>query len=165
MKKNLVILICSFMILGLAGAVSIALAEGGAPKADGKAVYDYITKADPYQNWALFPGKGKLYKGKHPHGAFLTTYVNAVALKGINDRVGTLADGTIIVKENYTPDKTLAAVTVMYRVKGYDSDAGDWFWAKYKADGSIAKEGKVAGCIGCHTAVINNDWVFTGPVK
>ncbi len=79
MKRNLVILICSFMILGLAGAVSIALAGGGAPKADGKAVYDYITKADPYQNRALFPGKDKLYKGKHPHGAFLTTYVNAVA--------------------------------------------------------------------------------------
>ncbi len=63
------------------------------------------------------------------------------------------------------PDKTLGAVTVMYRVKGYDSDAGDWFWAKYKADGSIEKEGKVAGCIGCHTAAIGNDWIFTGPVK
>ena len=69
------------------------------------------------------------------------------------------------------PDKTLGAVTVMYRVNGYDPDAGDWFWAKYKADGSIAKAGKVAGCIGCigcigcHAAVINNVWIFTGPVK
>ena len=63
------------------------------------------------------------------------------------------------------PDKILGAVTVMYRVKGYDPEAGDWFWAKYKADGSIEKEGKVAGCIGCHTASIGNDWIFTGPVK
>jgi hypothetical protein len=50
-------------------------------------------------------------------------------------------------------------------VLGYDPDAGDWFWAKHTADGTIAKKGKVAGCINCHTAVITNDWVFTGPVK
>ena len=144
----------------------LVLAGGGPlPPAKGQAVYDYITKTSPYQDWALFPGKDKLYKGKHPHGALLTTYVNDVALNGINNKIGTLTDGAIIVKENYMPDKILGAVTVMYRVKGYDPEAGDWFWAKYKADGSIEKEGKVAGCIGCHTASIGNDWIFTGPVK
>lgn len=163
MKKALVVLLCGFMLLGLVGT---SLAGGGQlPEANGKAVYDYITKAKPYQTWALFPGKGKFYEGRHPHGAFLTTYVNDVALAGINARAGTLADGSIIVKENFMPDKTLGAVTVMYRAKGYNSDAGDWFWAKYKVDGSIEKEGQVAGCIGCHATVITNDWVFTGPVK
>ena len=162
MKRNLVVLLFCFMILGL---VSIALAGGGLPEAKGKVVYDYITKTNPYQQWALFPGKGKLYKGKHPHGALLTSYVNDVALAGINDKVGTLANGSIIVKENYMPNKMLGAVTVMYRVGGYDPNGGDWFWAKYKADGAIAKEGKVDGCINCHAAVINNDWIFTGPVK
>lgn len=163
MKRNLVILVCSFIVFGLVG---IALAGGGnLPKAEGKAVYDYITKTNPYHNWALFPGKDKLYKGAHPHGALLTTYVNDIALKGINDKVGTLANGAMIIKENYMPDKMLGAVTVMYRVDGYDPDAGDWFWAKYTADGAIEKEGKVAGCINCHTAAITNDWVFTGPVK
>ena len=84
---------------------------------------------------------------------------------------------TIIVKRNYggegvsianvanDPAKYLKAVTVMLKRPGYDPETGDWFWAKYNADGSIAKEGKVAGCIGCHTAAINNDWIFTGPVK
>ncbi len=162
MKKNLVVTLCGFVVLGLVG---IALAGGGLPEAKGKAVYDFITKAEPYQQWALFPGKGKFYKGKHPHGALLTTYVNDIALASIKDRSGTLANGSIIVKENYMPDKKLGAVTVMYRVKGYDPNGGDWFWAKYKADGSVAKEGKVNGCINCHAAVINNDWVFTGPVK
>jgi hypothetical protein len=152
-----------FFIAGSAGMVSAADSE--LPAAEGKAVYDYITKDNPYHNWALFPGKDQFYKGQHPHGALLTTYVNHVALDGIKQKVGSLADGAIIVKENYMPDKTLGAVTVMYRVDGYDPEAGDWFWAKYNADGSIAKEGKVAGCIGCHTAAINNDWIFTGPVK
>jgi len=163
MKKNRIVLLCSFMVLGLVG---FALAGGGEqPPAEGKAVYNFITKADPYQQWSLFPGKGKFYTGKHPHGALLTTYVNDIALTGIKNKVGTLPVGSMIVKENYMPNKMLGAVTVMYRVDGYDPNGGDWFWAKYKADGSIAKEGKVNGCINCHAAVINNDWVFTGPVK
>lgn len=165
MKKGLLVaLVMAFAFL--ISTSGLGLAGGDAmPAAEGKAVYDYIIKANPYQDWALFPGKDKFYKGAHPHGALLTTYVNDVALEGINGKVGMLADGAIIVKENYMPDKTLGAVTVMYRVKGYDAEAGDWFWAKYSAAGMIAKEGKVAGCIGCHTAAIGNDWIFTGPVK
>ncbi|MCF6239494.1 MAG: cytochrome P460 family protein [Candidatus Marinimicrobia bacterium] len=165
MKKRLLVALVMTIVL-LLSSTGLVLAGGrGLPTAEGQAVYDYITQTSPYQNWSLFPRKGKLYKGQHPHGALLTSYVNDIALKGINDRVGILDDGAIIIKENYMPDKTLGAVTVMYRVKGYDPDAGDWFWAKYKADGAIAKAGKVAGCIGCHTAAISNDWVFTGPVK
>ena len=147
-------------------ASGLALAAGSTlPNADGQAVYDYITKTNPYQAWPLYPGKDKLYKGAHPHGALLTTYVSKGAHAAITARAGQFPDGSFIIKENYMPDKTLGAVTVMYRVKGYDPEAGDWFWAKYKADGAIEKEGKVAGCIGCHAAAINNDWVFTGPVK
>lgn len=164
MKKFLTMVAMTGMVLGASWGMALA-GSASLPAANGKAVYDYITKTSPYQQWSLFPGKEKLYVGKHPHGAFLTTYVNGAALKGIEGKVGTLADGSIIVKENYMPDKTLGAVTVMYRVKGYDPNAGDWFWAKYKEDGSIEKEGKVAGCIGCHTAAIQNDWIFTGPVK
>jgi len=150
----------------LAGILTPATAaDEMLPKTDGATVYQYITQTNPYQQWALFPGKEKLYVGKHPHGAFLTTHVNEVALKGIQDKAGTLPEGSIIVKENYTSEKKLAAVTVMYRTHGYDPNAGDWFWAKYKANGSIEKEGKVQGCIGCHATKIDNDWIFTGPVK
>ena len=166
MQMNRVLLIVTLACAFMVGSFAVALAGSSSlPDTDGAAVFKYITKTEPYKQWALFPGKGEFYKGKHPHGALLTTYVNKVALAGINNKAGTLANGSIIVKENFMPDKMLGAVTAMYRVAGYDPDAGDWFWAKYKADGSIAKEGKVAGCIGCHTAAINNDWVFTGPVK
>jgi hypothetical protein len=156
----------------LLGCLSLFLAVGftqaggmDLPKADGEAVYQYITQANPYQQWPLFPGKEKLYKGAHPHGAFLTTYVSPDALSAIDNKSGPLPDGSFVIKENYRPDKTLAAVTVMYRVKGYDAEAGDWFWAKYAADGKIQKEGKVTGCINCHASAIQNDWIFTGPVK
>lgn len=166
MGTRRIIIVVSVTCLILAGSVGLILAGGmDPPAANGKAVYEYITKAKPYQSWALFPGKDKFYKGAHPHGALLTTYVSEGALDAINNKSGLFPVGSFIVKENYMPNKKLGAVTVMYRVDGYNADAGDWFWAKYNADGSIAKEGKVAGCIGCHAAVINNDWVFTGPVK
>ncbi len=166
MTRKQIVKIFAISTVLMLGSFTTAFADGGAlPKADGDAVYAFITKTSPYQQWAFFPGTGELYKGKHPHGALLTTYVNDRALTGIQGKAGSLQEGSIIVKENYMPDKKLGAVTVMYRVAGYDPEAGDWFWAKYKADGSIEKAGKVTGCIGCHAAVINNDWIFTGPVK
>ena len=41
----------------------------------------------------------------------------------------------------------------------------DYATVKYAPDGNILKEGKVAGCINCHTSVKANDWLFTGPIK
>jgi hypothetical protein len=131
------------------------------PGAEGAAVYSYITTVSKYQDWDLWPGKDKMYKGQPPHGAFLTTYINKAAKSAIDAGKVTGA-GAILVKENYSPEKKLAAVTVMYKVAGYNPDANDWFWAKYAADGKVQKEGKVEGCIKCHGAKKVNDYVFTG---
>ncbi len=51
----------------------------------------------------------------------------------------------------------LMAVTPMHRVKGFNPEAGDWFWAKYDA------AGKVAGCINCHQARAAENWIFAEP--
>jgi len=113
----------------------------------------------------MWPGKTALYPGTLPHGALLTTYVNDVAYKAIRAKKGKLPNGSIVVKENYMPDKSLAALTVMYKVKGYNSEANDWFWAKYMPDGKIEAEGKVDMCIGCHGMKKWNDYVLTAPLK
>ena len=68
-------------------------------------------------------------------------------------------------KENYTADKKLAALTVMYKVKGYNPQAGDWFWAKYLPDGKIAAEGRVDACIQCHSMAKANDYIMIAPLK
>jgi hypothetical protein len=69
-----------------------------------------------------------------------------------------------MLKENYTPEKKLAAVTVMYKVKGYNPDGGDWFWVKYDPNYDILAEGKVEGCLNCHGSAKANDYVFAGKV-
>jgi hypothetical protein len=73
--------------------------------------------------------------------------------------------GAIVVKENYTPDSTLAATTVMYKVSGYDPEAGDWFYLKRLADGTVEASGRVAGCQGCHAQRADNDYLFTGALS
>lgn len=123
----------------------------------------HIIGLAPYKKWDKWPGKGEMYKGTEPHGAFLTTYVNDIALTSINNMKG-MDNNAIIVKENYSPDKKLIAVHVMYKVKGYNPDGGDWFWVKYGADFEIAAEGKVKGCLDCHTKAKDNDYIFTGKV-
>ena len=163
--QSILVLAAAALLCVPALAAAMSHEKGMKPKPEGKSFIEYLNKVKYQENWQFFPGKGKLYEGRHPHGAFLTTYVNDKALKALQDRAGMLPDGAIVVKENYSPEKKLMAVTAMYRVKEYNADAGDWFWIKYAPDGAIQAEGKAEGCIKCHGSVIMNDWIFTGPVK
>ena len=121
------------------------------PDTTAQAVWQYLQDADD-QDWQLWPGKGELYEGTEPHGMLLTTYLNGAAHEALTAGSGAMPNGAIIVKENYTPDRTLAAVTVMYSAEGYDPDHNDYFWAKYQADGSVDAAGRVQSCIACHSA-------------
>ena len=38
----------------------------------------------------------------------------------------------------------------MAKVRGYDPDDNDWFWAMYGPKGSVIREGKIASCIECN---------------
>jgi len=134
------------------------------PGADAGKLYEYITKHKPYTQWQLWPGRGRMYKGTEPHGALLTTYVDNTALASVKKKKG-MAEGSLIAKENYTADRKFDALTVMYKIKGFNPSAGDWFWAKYDKAGKVLASGKVEGCIKCHGKKKDNDYVFTGEVK
>ena len=122
-----------------------------------------IYEQTPYQEWALWPGKEKFFKGAEPHGIYVTVYVNDTALESIKNAKG-MADNSIVLKENYSADKLLASVTVMQKVKGYNLEGGDWFWVRFSPDSEITDEGKVIMCLGCHTGAETNDYIYTGKV-
>ncbi|MDD5772957.1 MAG: cytochrome P460 family protein [bacterium] len=124
----------------------------------------FITKCGTYTNWEMWPGKEKLYAGKEPHGSFLTLYVNKIALDSLTEKKD-MQDGAMIVKENYSADKKLMAITVMYKVKGFDPAAGDWLWIKYDPAFEILAEGKVKECIDCHSKAKNADYIMTEKIK
>ncbi len=135
-------------------------ASAAMPPADATALWNHLQKVNYAASYKLFPGKGRMYPGSQPHGAFLTTYVNDAAFDALRGGSARLPAGSILVKENYMPDRSLAAVTVMYKVAGFDASNNDWYWLKRSADGTVEASGKPAGCIACHKPAAR-DYVLT----
>ena len=148
-------------------------------KEDVKFANDIWEAMKGYPDWML---KTDVMPGKTPHGAFVRIYYNVVIVDGkpyhvINkdNFMGKDAEGKKLELKTVaeSPKKYLAAVTVMVqREAGYDPDNNNWFWVKYNADGSIAKndkkmalagrvaKGMNAGCIACHKGAKDGDYVF-----
>ena len=159
-----ILLVMAVSLIGLLG-LACGSSTPDLPGADGSAVWNYIQEVDYQQNWKLWPGKGELYEGGEPHGALFTTYLNPIALQALQTKAGAMLNGSIIVKENYSPEAVFSLVTVMYKVNGYDAENNDWFWAKIGAGGDVQAEGKVMGCQVCHGAGRANDFVLTASLK
>jgi hypothetical protein len=138
MKK----LLCAALLVLAAAALAVsgsdALAQAELPQTEPGPLWTYITQTNPYTGWRMWPGKQAFYPGTRPHGALLTTYVNDTAFKAIEGGQKSLLPGSIIVKENYSPQKELMAITTMYKVIGYDPPHNNWFWVKYQPDGEVA---------------------------
>lgn len=153
--RKLPLLIVAVSLISVAHPSFTQLAKNEI-KAD--AFIKYITVADPYTEWQTWPDKGK---APHGHGIFITTHVNRSAFKSITEKKG-MADGSIIVVENYTADKTLAGLTTMYKLGGYNPEAGDWYWIEATPTGRVLRFGKAQPCIDCHSAQAGNDYIWTG---
>jgi hypothetical protein len=171
MKKTVLYLLAAALVL-CTGYAAFAIHEVipsetviPEPGADAEKINYYIIKYKPYTTWQLWPDKGRLYPATQPHGAFLTTFVNGEAYASIRDKKGGMADGSMIAKESYDADKKFLNLLVMYKIKGYNPTAGDWFFAKYAPDGKVLAAGRVEGCITCHAKKKDNDFLFTGPMK
>jgi len=154
----LVLILISFGFLN----ANIGFTESDDPSKMASDLWNKI-QGDRYrENWKLWPGKGEFYKGTEPHGMLLTTYLNQAAYEAVEKKENQLPNGSIVIKENYMPNKTLGAITVMQKIEGYNPEGGDWFWVKFTPDGnpeiaemggkSMPVAGKVPMCIGCHQA-------------
>lgn len=145
----------------LATAILLALVTvtvaGELPRPDGAALWDYISRVSPYTEWSYWPDHKGMLEGRAPHAPLHKVFVNSQALSSVG---APLNYGAIEVKENYGMDLELKAITVMYKVKGYNPKDGDWFWVKYSAGGATLKSGKLQGCIGCHVTRATNDYVL-----
>jgi hypothetical protein len=133
-----------------------------APEPFERKFWAYLAEAN-YRNWAPWPGQdGEFTKGKSPHGQQLKMYVN----RTVAGKPGDPPLGSIIIKENFSADSSLTAITVMYRSKGFSEETKDWYWVKYNPDGAVALKddtrlaGKVDSCIECHRGAKGDDYIF-----
>ncbi len=139
----------------LAGITAFAQA-GDMPGPDAEALWTYITKTDPYCKWEYWPDHQGMQPGRSPHGPMHEIRVNHTAMvKGHPKQAG-----AIVIKDNFSKEKKLLAVTVMYKIQDYNPMAGDWFWVKYGPDGTVLKAGKPKGCIACHGSRADMDYIM-----
>lgn len=157
MKHCILAYLCVIVLLAMLGCAEQEEEAFTAETVNAGELYTMFTQDMPYTDWSFWAGAEGLMEGKAPHGAFIKNFVNDKAMKPVG---GAYPYGSLIVKENYMPDTTLAKLTIMYKVRGYNPDGGDWFWAVYGADGKVEAEGKIEGCMGCHRARQAQDFVF-----
>jgi len=159
MRKRIIAgCLAAFMMLGF---VSLTTADD-MPGPDGDALWKYISKVSPYTKWSFWPDHQGMQDGEAPHAPRHKVFVNKQALESTTPP---LKYGAIQVKENYSPAEELKAITVMYKIKDYNKEEGDWFWAKYSPTGKTLKAGKIQGCIDCHAEQEDNDSVFVHEFK
>lgn len=123
-----------------------------------------------YEAWPQIPGSEGVVPSEAPHAMWAEIFINDTAAGD-----PTYPDGSIIIKNNVNDDMgtDVMAVTVMWKIAGYEPSAADWFWAKYLPDGSLDTNpdgvplaGRVGlggemGCIPCHSMATDGDYVFT----
>lgn len=124
------------------------------------------------------------YIGIAPHGEILETIDGVFEINITTHGLPLVLRLPLIVKKNYggenvtvemvanNPNDYLDAVTVMFKIPGYDFENKDWFWVRYDPMGNVLKNpdgipmaGRVAkgmstGCIACHSAAPGGDYVY-----
>lgn len=125
-----------------------------------------------YRKWSA--ASDAPVRGHAPHGAWTETFFNDTVAGAIG-KDGPWPDGSILVKDNYTPKEDngdgpgeVMIVTVMRKTRG------EWFWAKYAPTGVLhvtsshhpTPNEPIAGtvgvdCIPCHQGAQNRDMVIT----
>jgi len=134
------------------------------PEISGDRLWKRITEETDFDTYSFWPGHEGMRAGQSPHGKFHEVYINATLAGSLPLPGKVVPDGGIIVKENFSVDKKPAGLTVMVKVRGYNPEHADWFWAKFDPGGKVLAEGKVKECIECHEGVKDNDYVIIRPL-
>ncbi len=127
-----------------------------------------VKKDAAYNTWKVL-AREKTDDGiENPHSANSKTYANKIAA----DDPANLPAGSILVREDYDENNKRTGFNVLYRVKDYDKEHGNWYWLKYGPDGTVARTpdkkavaGKVTSCIDCHTKAGGKDFVFSNAAE
>ena len=174
MRKLILVPLFALMVIALAlrpAGLPTTAAQEALPDAEGGALATYILETNPYTEWyAVTSGMSGFLPSASPHGPVVRVFVNDIAAEALMapDFDGQLPYGSILVKEAYqnegaTPDNPgdVTGIVTMYKVEGFNPDAGDWFWVAMPPDGSaVGAEGAVSMCIECHSAEGNVDYAL-----
>lgn len=129
----------------------------------GAALWEEISVTDPFDMWATFPGITNPILSGSPHGPMANVFISTEVEGAVASGALPLPPGSIIVKQSFDPDtmdEAGDAITVMWKVEGFNPTNNDWFWASFGFDGTVLAEGALSGCAGCHGSRRSNDFIF-----
>ena len=126
----------------------------------GDSLWQRITEESDYKNYSYWPGHEGENLGQAPHGVMHRVFINKTLLNALPAMDKKAPDGSIIVKENLNAAKELLGYSVMVKVEGFNPEAGDWFWVNLGDSGEVKAEGKLGGCIDCHSGLADNDYII-----
>ena len=126
----------------------------------GDRLWKRVTVDTDYDIYTHWPGQDGMRPGQSPHGKFHEVYINATLARSLPNAARLAPDGSLIVKENFNAEKKLTNITVMAKVKVFNPEDGDWFWARYEPNGKVIEAGEVETCYKCHEGVKDNDYVI-----
>jgi hypothetical protein len=167
-KKKLAILLCAAGLIFINSCSknreNIDVESFTKDNISAEALWTRIYSESKYTSYKFWPDHQGMHPGQAPHGPFHKVYINNSVARALPVQNRTIPYGGIIVKENYSKTKELAAITVMVKVEGYAPENNDWFWAKYSAAGAVQAEGQPGGCISCHEGMKKNDYIIIQPL-
>ncbi len=167
MSKKTTMLLSGFLLASCVTYSTTSSLTSKMPEPEAEAVWKHITQENSFTEWTAWEdGKGLVSHTNHAsHSPNHRVYINKQAL---SERKTTLPlpNESILISYINTPAGKPKAITVMYKVKGYNSAAGDWFWAKYSLTGEVQDAGKPQRCIACHAKKIpDNDYIASTSLK
>ncbi|MBI2478454.1 MAG: cytochrome P460 family protein [Planctomycetia bacterium] len=129
--------------------------------------WQHLTKPGAaYNTWKPLEHEPPNVEVENPHGTESLTYANDVAAKDPKN----LPIGSILVREDYDDQRQRQSISVLYRVKDYDPEHGNWYYLRFTETGTVMKghdnkplAGKVSSCIDCHAKARGKDFVFSNP--
>ena len=162
--KNIIFLLMIIFFSACTKPVEISTVALSVSEINGAVLWERITSEADYNSYSFWPEHENIQPGQSPHGAYHKIFINKVLSRALPSKDRILPEGSIIVKENLTSQKSLDAITVMVKVKDYNPDNGDWFWAKYTPEGEVLAEGTPKGCVSCHQGMEDNDYIIVRPL-
>jgi len=97
-------------------------------------------------------------KTRYNSNGALNLDINGKVIIGSN-----FADGSLIVKELYSDNTTIAKYAILYKKKGHkNADINGWVWGYLNANGEVLEPSanKGAGCISCHSQADHVDYTL-----
>lgn len=112
--------------------------------------------------YKAFPALNQELKRSDTHnGMMVRTHLDVATMQAFNGKSYPYPDGATAVKEGHmTANGPIQTLFVMKKVKGYDPNNGDWFYAMTAPDGMAMQKGKIQMCISCHTTARNQDFLY-----